>query len=66
VLGAIGWLTVVGFSRPPYAQLQLTGSHAAVAAVVIASCVLAGAAAGAGGRWLASSVTLARPAPGER
>ena len=25
LLGAIGWFTVTGFSRPPYAQLQMTG-----------------------------------------
>ena len=25
VLGVIGWLTVAGFSRPPYAQLRMTG-----------------------------------------
>jgi hypothetical protein len=24
-LGVIGWLTVAGFSRPPYADLRLTG-----------------------------------------
>src|ERR1700741_3448138 len=35
VLGAIAWLTVIGFSRPPYAQLQLTGTHAAEAALVL-------------------------------
>jgi two-component system sensor histidine kinase KdpD len=58
VLGVIGWLTVVGFSRPPYAQLRPTGSHAAVAALVIGGCVLAGAGAGALVRRLASSVTL--------
>jgi two-component system sensor histidine kinase KdpD len=58
VLGVIGWLTVVGFSRPPYAQLRPTGSHAAVAALVIGGCVLAGAGVGALVRRLASSVTL--------
>src|SRR5437879_2435849 len=25
VLAAVGWLTVAGFSQPPYAQLRLTG-----------------------------------------
>ena len=29
LLGAIGWLTVVGFSRAPYAQLHPTGALAA-------------------------------------
>jgi two-component system sensor histidine kinase KdpD len=67
MLGAIGWLTVVGFSQPPYAQLRLTGSHAAVAALVIAGCVVAGAATGVLVRWLASSVTLwIVDVPGER
>jgi signal transduction histidine kinase len=58
ILGVIGWLTVVGFSRPPYAQLRPTGSHAAMAALVIGGCVLIGAGAGALVRRLASSVTL--------
>ncbi len=26
-LGVIGWLTVTGFSRPPYADLRLTGAR---------------------------------------
>ena len=25
LLAGIGWLTVIGFSRPPYAQLRPTG-----------------------------------------
>jgi two-component system sensor histidine kinase KdpD len=67
LLGAIGWLTVIGFSRPPYAQLQLTGSWAATAAIVIGACVVIGAVAGAGVRRLASSVTLwIVDVPGER
>ena len=67
VLGAIGWLTVIGFSRAPYAQLQFTGSHAAVAALVIGGCVAAGVGAGVVVRWLASSVTLwIVDVPGER
>src|SRR5215470_7813331 len=32
VLGAIGWLTVIGFSHPPYGQLHPTGPMAAPAA----------------------------------
>jgi len=47
-LGVIGWLTVIGFSRPPYADLRPTGAAAADAAVTMAACALAGAAAG----WL--------------
>src|ERR1700722_204727 len=58
VLGVIGWLTVVGFSRPPYAQLRMTGPVAVRAAVVMAGCVLAGAGAGLMVRWLASSFRL--------
>ena len=27
-LGVVGWLTAVGFSRPPYAQLRMTGPFA--------------------------------------
>src|SRR5215469_8323782 len=67
LLGVIGWLTVIGFSRPPYAQLQLTGSHAAMAALVIGGCVVIGVGAGTVVRWLASSVTLwIVDVPGER
>jgi signal transduction histidine kinase len=58
LLGAIGWLTVVGFSRAPYAQLHLTGPVAVRAAITMCGCSLAGAAAGAGVRGLASSFTL--------
>ena len=42
-LGIVGWLTAVGFSHPPYAQLRLTGPRAANAAIVMAACALAGA-----------------------
>src|SRR5215469_5154875 len=58
LLGVIAWLTVIGFSRPPYAQLRLNGSHAGLAALVIGCCVVAGVGAGVVVRWLASSVTL--------
>ena len=57
-LGVIGWLTVVGFSRPPYAQLRMTGPVAARAAVTMAVCVLAGAGLGLIVRWLAKSFRL--------
>ena len=40
-LGVIGWLTVVGFSRPPYADLRPTGAVAADAAITLAACALA-------------------------
>jgi two-component system, OmpR family, sensor histidine kinase KdpD len=58
VLGVIGWLTVVGFSRAPYAQLRLTGSLPPQAALVIAACTLAGVTGGLVLRRLASSYTL--------
>jgi two-component system, OmpR family, sensor histidine kinase KdpD len=44
--GLIGWLTVAGFSRPPYAQLRMTGPVAARAALVMAGCVLVGVGTG--------------------
>src|SRR5215467_16055217 len=40
LLGAIGWLTVVGFSRAPYAQLQMTGAVAGRAAITMCACAL--------------------------
>jgi two-component system sensor histidine kinase KdpD len=58
VLGVIGWLTVAGFSRPPYAQLRMTGPIAVRAALTMAACVLAGAGLGLMVRWLASSFRL--------
>jgi signal transduction histidine kinase len=58
LLGAIGWLTVVGFSRAPYAQLHPTSPVAARAAIVLGACMLAGAAAGAMVRRIAASFTL--------
>jgi two-component system, OmpR family, sensor histidine kinase KdpD len=57
-LGVIGWLTVTGFSRPPYADLRLTGLAAERAAITLAVVALAGAAAGAAFRWRAAGVTL--------
>jgi len=58
LLGATGWLTVVGFSRAPYAQLHLTGPIAARAAIVIGAGTLIGAGTGALVRRIASSFTL--------
>jgi len=58
VLGVIGWLTVVGFSRPPYAELRPTGSVAAAAAVAMAACCLFGAGIGQLVRQFGSSFTL--------
>ena len=51
LLAGIGWLTVIGFSRPPYAQLRPTGPAAAHAAVVLGVSVLAGAGLGVVFRW---------------
>jgi signal transduction histidine kinase len=58
VLAVIGWLTVVGFSQAPYAQLQLTGAPALTAALVIGGCTVVGLAGGLLLRRLASSFTL--------
>jgi two-component system, OmpR family, sensor histidine kinase KdpD len=57
-LGVIGWLTVVGFSRPPYADLRPTGATATDAAITMAACVLAGAIAGWMFRYWQVQVTL--------
>src|SRR5580658_5707274 len=58
LLAGIGWLTAVGFSRPPYAQLRPTGPAAAHAAIVIGASALAGAALGLVFRWYARRLTL--------
>ncbi len=58
LLGAIGWLTVAGFSRAPYAQLHMTGALAGRAAITMCACALIGAGAGVMVRRIASSVTL--------
>ena len=71
VLAVIGWLTVVGFSRAPYAELRPTGATALTAALVIGACTLAGLTGGLVLRRLASSFTLwivdvsGEPQPGE-
>jgi two-component system sensor histidine kinase KdpD len=57
-LGVIGWLTVIGFSRPPYADLRPTGAVASDAAITMAACALAGAAAGWMFRYWQLQVTL--------
>jgi two-component system sensor histidine kinase KdpD len=58
VLGVIGWLTVAGFSRAPYAQLQVSAPGMARAGLVIAACTAGGVAVGVIVRQLASSFTL--------
>jgi two-component system sensor histidine kinase KdpD len=57
-LGIIGWLTVTGFSRPPYSHLRPTGRTAADAAIVMAAVALGSAAAGTVFRWLTARSTL--------
>ena len=57
-LGVIGWLVVIGFSRPPYADLRPTGAIAAGAAITMAACALAGAVAGWMFRYWQAQVTL--------
>src|SRR5579864_8747295 len=57
-LAGIGWLTVAGFSRPPYAQLRPTGTAAAHAAVVLGVTALAGAGLGVVFRWYLRRLTL--------
>jgi two-component system sensor histidine kinase KdpD len=57
-LGVIGWLTVIGFSRPPYADLRPAGATAAHAAITMAACALAGASAGWLFRYWPTGVTL--------
>jgi two-component system sensor histidine kinase KdpD len=57
-LGVIGWLTVIGFSRPPYADLRPTGSLSADAAITLAATVAGGAGTGMVFRRLARSFTL--------
>ncbi|MDQ2815608.1 MAG: DUF4118 domain-containing protein [Actinomycetota bacterium] len=57
-LAGIGWLTTVGFSRPPYAQLRPTSTAAAHAAIVIGVSALAAAGLGLLFRWYARRLTL--------
>ena len=57
-LAVVGWLTAVGFSHPPYAQLRVTGPQAAKAAIVMGACALAAGALGLLMRWLANRPIL--------
>jgi two-component system, OmpR family, sensor histidine kinase KdpD len=57
-LGVIGWLTVIGFSRPPYAQLRPTGAVAGQAAFVLAAAALGAGCAGLVFRYSAARFTL--------
>ena len=58
MLAGIGWLTAVGFSHPPYAQLRLTGPDAVRAAIAVGASALAGACLGLVFRWYFRRLTL--------
>ncbi|MGH3225488.1 MAG: sensor histidine kinase, partial [Streptosporangiaceae bacterium] len=58
LVAGIGWLTVVGFSCPPYAQLRPMGAAAGHAAIVIGVTSLAGAGLGLVFRWYVRRLTL--------
>jgi len=58
ILGVIGWLTVAGFSRAPYAQLQPTARLAGEAAIAIGAAMSTGIATGVVVRRVAASFTL--------
>jgi two-component system, OmpR family, sensor histidine kinase KdpD len=70
VLGVIGWLTVAGFSRAPYAELQPTARLAGIAAIAIGASMICGILSGVMVRWVAASFTLwivdipGQPSPG--
>lgn len=57
-LALIGWLTAIGFSRPPYAQLRPTGPVAWHAAIAVVASALAGAGLGVLYRWCSGRFTL--------
>jgi two-component system sensor histidine kinase KdpD len=65
-LGVIGWLTAVGFAKAPYADLRVTGTFSAWAAIALALCALAGAIAGLVFRRWQARVTLEDVKRGER
>jgi len=58
LLGLVGWLTVTGFSRPPYAQLQFGKPGVAQAALAVAASTAAGVGCGAMVRRRTASFTL--------
>src|SRR3984957_3618060 len=57
-LAVIGWLTVAGFSRPPYAQLRPSGPTAMHAALVVGATAVACAGLGLVFRWYVRRRTL--------
>jgi two-component system, OmpR family, sensor histidine kinase KdpD len=58
LIAGIGWLTVAGFSRPPYADLRPTAALASEAAIAIGVCSLACACLGLLFRWHTRRLTL--------
>ncbi|MBO0837320.1 MAG: DUF4118 domain-containing protein, partial [Actinobacteria bacterium] len=58
LLGGLGWLMAVGFSRPPYGQLQMTGPLAERAALTMAACSLVAAGCGLLVRRIMRSYTV--------
>jgi two-component system, OmpR family, sensor histidine kinase KdpD len=58
LVGAVAWLTVAGFSRPPYADLRPTAAVARESAVAIGVCCLSCACLGVLFRWYARRLTL--------
>src|SRR3984957_20558930 len=58
LLAGIGWLTAVGFSRPPYAQLRPTGPAAGHAAIVLGVTAVSCAVLGVVFRWYLRRLTL--------
>jgi two-component system sensor histidine kinase KdpD len=59
---AIAWLTVIGFSRAPYGQLQATGHRAFVVSLSLATAAVAGFVLGVVGRHVARQPTAAQAA----
>jgi len=57
-LAVVGWLTAVGFSHPPYADLRVTGPQAGNAAIIMGACALTGGALGLLMRWSANRPIL--------
>jgi two-component system sensor histidine kinase KdpD len=57
-LGVVAWLTVIGFARPPYADLRPAGVLSADAAITLAATVTGCAGSGMVFRRLARSFTL--------
>jgi signal transduction histidine kinase len=57
-LALIGWLTTVGFSRPPYADLRPTGPFAVHAAIAVTASAAGAAGLGVLYRWSAGRFTL--------